>query len=96
MANIDYVAANAAFRKFKSALTRAKNQKDHAKVVVVVNEFFEFFDSRDWALPDDWRRFDIARSDARLVLRRESTDRAEPATCARCGRVFQGICICRG
>jgi hypothetical protein len=63
---IDYKAANEAFRKQKSALTRAINSGDPDKVVLAcrkaVREWGEPPFSGAW--PDDWSRWQRALDDA--------------------------------
>lgn len=73
MAPIDYAAANAAARRFKSALTRATNKKDWKAVIKVADDFAAYFDSRDWARPDNWALWANAKDDAEFELRRAST-----------------------
>ncbi len=65
---IDYTLANAATRKFKSALTRSVNRKDHKRTIQVANEFFAFFDDRGWSYPDQWHRWQITKDDAAFAL----------------------------
>ena len=66
---MDYAAANAANRRFKSALTRAKNKRDYDKVIAVVAEFHAFFAARHWPLPDNWATFEVAKEDAEHTKR---------------------------
>lgn len=68
---MDYTAANAAARKFKAAVTRAKNKKDHTGVVKAVRDFEKYFEDKNWPLPDNWAFFDVARNDAEFALRRD-------------------------
>ncbi len=67
---MDYAAASAAARKFKSAVTRAKNKKDHDAVVAAVDDFEAYFATMGWPLPDNWATYDVAREDAVFAKRR--------------------------
>lgn len=60
---------NAQFRAAKSRLTRTVNSGDHRKVIAVVEETFAEWDAGDFAWPDDWARWERARSDAEWALR---------------------------
>lgn len=61
---MNYKAANTAWRRFRSALTRARKRMDHAAVIRVVDEAEWHFRACDWPLPDDWALFDNAKRDA--------------------------------
>jgi hypothetical protein len=67
---MDYAAANAATRRFKAALTRAKNQKNHDAVIKVADDMEAVFRAKGWPLPDAWARWDVAREDARFAKER--------------------------
>ena len=69
MSHIDYKAVTAASRRFKSALTRAKNRKDHAKIIEVCDQALAEFDRVGY--PDCWHLWQVAREDARYALARE-------------------------
>lgn len=60
----------AAMRRFKSALTRARNRRDHRKVIAVVDDRRAYFAERDMPLPDDWALWANAREEAEFELRR--------------------------
>jgi hypothetical protein len=52
----------------KSRLTRAINSGDPQKVIGVVDDTFAEWDDGDYAYPDDWHRWERARSDAAMAL----------------------------
>ena len=62
----------AAFRSFKSKLTRRVNRKDWHSVIALWHEFKAFYDNNDQPWPDDWRRWERAAEDARYTLQREN------------------------
>lgn len=66
---IDYEAAKREMPKLKAKLTRAKNSKDPAKVIAVVQEAYAAFD-RWGAYPDNWHLFENAKSDAEFAQAR--------------------------
>ena len=68
MFDYDTPAARAKYRSFKSRLTRAKNLHNHADLVALWDEFKDYYDSRDWPMPDDWRRWEAAADDAKRKL----------------------------
>jgi hypothetical protein len=49
--------------KLKAKLTRAKKTKEPDKVLAVVTEAYAAFD-RWGAYPDNWRLFEVAKTDA--------------------------------
>ena len=59
---------SAAKRRLTLAKKRAVKQNDPRIVIDVVNEIFQSWDDGDFAYPDDWHRFNIARSDAEMAL----------------------------
>lgn len=65
----DITELNRAWRRNKSACTRAKNQKDWAKVIEVCDRAFADFDRYGW--PDDWAHFEREKRDAEWALARE-------------------------
>lgn len=52
------------FSAAKSRLTRAVNSGDPQRVIDEVTRTFAEWDRGDYAYPDDWHRWEIARSDA--------------------------------
>jgi len=65
---VQYDTCTKAFRAGKSALTRARNKKDWAKVKQVCEETLAKFD--DIGLyPDDWALFQAGQRDAEWQLR---------------------------
>lgn len=70
---MDYDAANAAGKRFKAALTRAKNKKDPHAIIKVANDFTAFFESKGWPLPDNWSLWERAKEDAEFELRRAAS-----------------------
>jgi len=66
----NYRLTPAKLRSLKSRLTRAKNQKDWAKVKTVCEDAFETFEEHGY--PDCWHLFNIARDDADYQLRRQA------------------------
>jgi hypothetical protein len=67
----NYITAKQ-FRAAKSRLTRAINSGDPAKVVAEVTATFAEWNDGDYAYPDDWHRWERARLDAEMALRRSS------------------------
>jgi hypothetical protein len=65
----DYAAAQALFVKHKGALTRAKKKGPEA-VLSAVGAFYADFDRAGFPLPDDWARWERAKSDAEMELQR--------------------------
>lgn len=61
---------NAQFRAAKTRLTRAVNSGDHRRIIGVVDEQFQIWNDGDFAYPDDWHRWERARQDAEVALRR--------------------------
>ena len=70
---MDYAAANAAYKRFKTALTRAVNKGDHDAVITVVDTTETYFAARNWPLPDYWSRFERAKEDAEWAKRRAAS-----------------------
>lgn len=70
MFDYDTPAARTKFRSFKSRLTRLVNKKDHRGVIALWKEFKTFYDSRNWPMPDSWRRWESAAEDAIMALLR--------------------------
>ena len=61
---MDNATINKAFRQQKSALTRAVNSKDPAKIEAAVKKAVNEWSQ--WpAWPDDWHRWQIALDDSR-------------------------------
>jgi len=58
------------FRAAKSRLTRAINSGDPQKVIDEVDRTFDAWDAGSYAWPDDWARWERAREDAAMSLRR--------------------------
>lgn len=58
------------FSAAKSKLTRAVNSGDPQKVIDVVNATFAEWDAGDYAYPDDWHRWNVAKRDAETFLLR--------------------------
>ena len=56
------------FRQAKAALTRALNSKDPASVIATVDETLATWDAGNFVYPDDWHRWERARSDADLAI----------------------------
>jgi hypothetical protein len=48
----------------KARLTRVVNSGDHQKVIETVEAQYRAWDEGDFAYPDDWHRWERARSDA--------------------------------
>jgi hypothetical protein len=67
--SIDYALAQKLFTKHKAALTRAK-KKGPGAVMQACDKFFAEFEDNDLPLPDDWHRWNIARLDAEMEMRR--------------------------
>lgn len=67
---MDYDAANAACKRFKAALTRARNKRDPNAIIKVADDFEKFFADKGWPLPDNWSLWDRAKEDALFELRR--------------------------
>jgi hypothetical protein len=67
---MDYDAANAACKRFKAALTRARNKRDPNAIIKVADDMEAFFNANGWPLPDGWALWDRAREDAHFALRR--------------------------
>lgn len=70
---IDYVKANALFKKQKAALTRAVNSKDRDKVVLACKKAVEEWRQEGIPWPDSWSRWQNALDDvlpwnARVLL----------------------------
>lgn len=59
---------NKQFSAAKSRLTRAVNSGDPRKVIAEVDKTFAEWDAGDFAYPDDWHRWTVARGDAERVL----------------------------
>lgn len=59
----------AQYRAAKSRLTRAVNSGDPAKVIATVQAAFDAWDAGYFAYPDDWSRWERARSDAEYTVR---------------------------
>jgi hypothetical protein len=70
----------AAFRSFKTKLTRRKNAKDYEGII----QLWQEFESYPWSqgMPDDWRRWERAAEDAMSQLRRQVY---------RCDRLMGGM-----
>jgi hypothetical protein len=66
---IDYQAAQAACRRHKAALTRARKKGPEA-VIEAVDRFYAEFDREGWPLPDQWHTWRVAKDDAIYELRR--------------------------
>lgn len=66
--SINYEMVAKCWKRNKSALTRATNQKDFKKVLKVCDQAFADFDAYGW--PDDWALFQRAFEDAEWQLRR--------------------------
>ena len=66
---IDYAAVTKAWRRNKSALTKAQNKGDHRKVLEVCDRAFADMD--EYGYPDNWALFQRARDDAQWAIRRE-------------------------
>ncbi len=60
------------FRDAKSRLTRAINSGDNARVIAEVDKTYAEWDDGHYAWPDDWHRWERARSDAEYAIRRAS------------------------
>lgn len=71
MFDYDTPTARAKYRSFKSRLTRLTNTHDHAGLLALWAEFEGFYDSRNWPMPDDWRRWERAAEDAKLAIARK-------------------------
>lgn len=67
--SIDYAAAQALFVKHKGALTRATKKGPEA-VLDAVAAFYADFEGAGYPLPDDWSRWERAKGDAEMELRR--------------------------
>lgn len=52
----------------KSRLTRALNSKDPERVIAEVDRTFAEWEDGDYAFPDNWHRWNIARTDATMAL----------------------------
>lgn len=59
----------AEFTRLKSALTRAKKKGPEA-VILACDAAFKSFDENGY--PDDWHRWNIARMDAEMEMRRRN------------------------
>lgn len=57
------------FSQAKARLTRAINSGDNARVIAVVDEQYAEWDAGNFAYPDDWHRWERARSDAEFRIR---------------------------
>jgi tellurite resistance-related uncharacterized protein len=64
---MNYTLTQTEYRNLKSKLTRARNSKDHNKVILVVNEAMSIFMQKGY--PDDWHRWERAKDDAEIALR---------------------------
>jgi hypothetical protein len=64
----NYEAMRVEMPKLKSALTRAKNSGDPAKVLQAVERAINAFDAFGW--PDNWATWKIALGDAFFSFRR--------------------------
>lgn len=60
---IDYDAANKAFRRQKSALTRAVNSGDPEKIIRACHKAVNEWESGSYPWPDDWARWQRALDD---------------------------------
>jgi len=69
---IDYAAAQTLFRKHKGALTRAQ-KKGPGAVMRACDRFFADFENAGYPLPDDWHRWERARQDAEMEMRRNGS-----------------------
>lgn len=61
---IDYTAANALFRKQKSALTRAVNRKDKEAIILACKKAVAEWDKPGMAWPDSWSNWQSALDNA--------------------------------
>ena len=57
------------YRWYKNCLNRAIRSGDPRKVFDTVEETFAEWDNADFAYPDDWHRWEIARRDAEHAVR---------------------------
>lgn len=57
------------YRAAKARLTKAIRKGDHRNIIAVVDETFATWDYLDAAYPDDWSRWERARTDADHALR---------------------------
>lgn len=58
----------AQFSAAKSRLTRAIRTGDPHKVLAVVEDTFATWDAGNYAYPDDWHRWERARTDADMAI----------------------------
>ncbi|MET0996030.1 MAG: hypothetical protein ABWY20_18975 [Mycobacterium sp.] len=59
----------------KARLTRAMNSGNRHRVIAVVDAQYEEWNGGDYAYPDDWHRWERARTDAEYLLRLEAGGR---------------------
>ena len=52
------------WRRHRTALTKAKNQGDHDKIIAVVDNAYSEWEASGWPLPDKWNIFVVAKRDA--------------------------------
>lgn len=57
------------YRADKTRLTKAVRSGNHRRIIDTVTETFESWDAGDFAWPDDWHRWEMARYDAEMALR---------------------------
>lgn len=67
--SIDYAEAQRLFRKHKGALTRALKKGPDA-VLEEVDAFYADFRNANLPLPDDWARWERAKTDAQFQIAR--------------------------
>lgn len=77
MAGIDYAAANALWRRHRTALTRAERKARNQDTSVAWNALYALvrtqqaeWDDKGWPWPDDWARWERNTYDAEFALRR--------------------------
>lgn len=70
----DNAKAQAQYRKFKTALTRAVNKKDWPGVLREAKRFRDYYETSDEPMPDFWSRWQRAADDAYYNLQRAGID----------------------
>ena len=66
------------YRLQKAQLTKAQNAKDWPKVIALADTFEKHWEQRGIGVPDDWARWQRAKEDAQLELRRAPIAKPSP------------------
>jgi hypothetical protein len=76
---MDYRAANALWKRHRTALTRAENKARRDNTVAAWDACLALpdaqqaeWDAKGWPWPDDWARWERLRNDARFAIWRLS------------------------